>query len=43
MIKSNNSVMDGIVTASEFDNLKQDLHSIQDTIGQVSVLTFLVD
>ncbi|KAL5257695.1 hypothetical protein ACHWQZ_G012574 [Mnemiopsis leidyi] len=27
--------MDGIVTASEFDNLKQDLHSIQDTIGQI--------
>eukprot|EP00116_Pleurobrachia_bachei_P004654 sb/3464916/ len=27
--------MDGIVTVSEFNNLKQDLHSIQDTIAQV--------
>ncbi|XP_063694879.1 coiled-coil domain-containing protein 157-like isoform X2 [Bolinopsis microptera] len=27
--------MDGIVTSSEFNNLKQDLLSVQDTIGQI--------
>ena len=33
--------MDGIVTASEFNNLKQDLLSIQDTIGQVLTIFML--